>query len=125
MGLLCDILENMKKNDMILAAVLLALALVTGGVYYGLHRSPAAYAEVSVDGTVVEKLDLTVDREYTVESADGGVNRLVVEDGSVWCEEANCPDALCVRQGKQNRDGSVIVCLPHRMIVKIIGEAAE
>ena len=107
----------MKKNDMILAAVLLALALVTGGAYYGMHRSPAAYAEVSVDGTV--------DREYTVESADGGVNRLVVEDGSVWCEEANCPDALCVRQGKQNRDGSVIVCLPHRMIVKIIGEAAE
>ncbi len=96
MGLLCDILENMKKNDMILAAVLLALALVTGGAYYGMHRSPAAYAEVSVDGTVVEKLDLTVDREYTVESADGGVNRLVVEDGSVWCEEANCPErALC------------------------------
>ena len=37
-------------------------------------------------------------------------------------EDANCPDRLCVSWGKINKPGETILCLPHRIIIRIIGE---
>ena len=110
---------NFQRHDWILAAVLLALAAALGGGDYLAHREPAVLAEVTVDGKLVETLDLSKDQEITVHGARGGVNRLVVQEGAVWCEEASCPDQVCVHQGKQSRDGELIVCLPSLMIVQI------
>ena len=35
--------------------------------------------------------------------------------------EANCPDHICVRQGKIHYTGQVITCLPNRLTVTIEG----
>lgn len=114
--------KTLKRQDLILAAVLLVLAAVLGGEYYFTHRTPAVRAEVTVDGEVVETLDLSKDQEITIHGAGGGTNHLIIKDGEIWCSEASCPDLVCVHQGKQSLDGSLIVCLPNRMIVQIIGE---
>ena len=34
-------------------------------------------------------------------------------------KEANCPDKLCIHQGKISKNGETIVCLPHGLIVEI------
>ena len=73
-------------------------------------------------GKLAETLDLSKDQEVTIHGAHNGVNRLVVKDGEIWCEEATCPDQVCVHQGKQSRDGEMIVCLPSLMIVQVKGE---
>lgn len=114
--------KTLKRQDLILAAVLLLLAAVLGGGYYLTHRTPAVRAEVTVDGKLVETLDLSRDQEVTIQGARGGTNHLVVKDGEIWCSEATCPDRVCIHQGKQSLDGSLIVCLPNLMIVQIIGE---
>lgn len=113
---------SQKRNDRILAIVVLVIALVSGGGYYFTHRTPALRAEVTVDGTLVETLDLSRDQEITIQNANGGANHLIVQDGTIWCSEASCPDGVCIHQGKQDRDGDMIVCLPNRMIVKVIGK---
>lgn len=113
--------SRQKKHDAILAAVLLVLAAVLGGGYYLTHRIPAMRAEVTVDGELVETLDLSRDQEITIHGARDGVNVLVVKDGEIWCEKASCPDQVCVRQGKQSRDGEMIICLPSLMIVQVKG----
>lgn len=82
-------------------------------------------AEVTIDGELVETLDLSKDQEVTIHGARGGMNRLVVQDGEIWCEEASCPDQVCVHQGKQSRDGELIVCLPSLMIVQIKGRNSD
>lgn len=110
----------MKKNDLILAAAALAAALTAGGVYHITHQAPAVFAEVSSDGEVIERLDISKDQEITV-SGNEGTNRLVIEDGTIRCSDASCPDKLCVTQGKKSLNGDVIVCLPNKMIVTIIG----
>ena len=55
-------MENMKsvrkRNDLVLAVVLLLVAAVGGGAFYFTHREPAVLAEVTVDGRLVETLDL-------------------------------------------------------------------
>ena len=114
--------RKQKRNDMLLVMVLLVLAAILGGGYYWMHRIPAIRAEVMVDGELVETLDLSKNQEVTISGPGGGVNRLVVEDGKIWCEEASCPDKVCIRQGKQSQDGGQIVCLPNRMFVKVTGD---
>ena len=83
--------RKQKRNDMLLVMVLLVLAAILGGGYYWMHRIPAIRAEVMVDGELVETLDLSKNQEVTISGPGGGVNRLVVEDGKIWCEEAFCP----------------------------------
>lgn len=114
--------HSQKRNDLILAIVLLVIALISGGGYYLTHRTPALRAEITVDGKLVETLDLSKDQEITIHSAHNGTNRLIIQNGAIWCAEASCPDGVCVHQGKQERDGDLIVCLPNLMIVQVIGK---
>lgn len=114
-------IRKRKKNDIMLAVILIVLAAVLGGGYYWMHRAPALRAEITVDGELVKILDLSEDQKVTIYGAGGGENHLAVENGVIWCEEASCPDKVCVRQGKQSRDGEQIVCLPNRMFVKVTG----
>lgn len=110
-----------KKHDLILVILLLALAALLGGWYYWTHRTPALRAEVTVDGDLVEVLDMSKDQEVTIQGPRGGTNHLIVRDGQIWCDDATCPDKVCIHQGKQSLDGGIIVCLPNYMIVQVIG----
>lgn len=114
--------NHFLKRNLVFAAVILVIAAVSGGGYYLNHRTPALRAEVTVDGKLVETLDLSKDQEVTIHGAHDGTNHLIVKDGEVWCAEASCPDKVCVHQGKQSLDGGLIVCLPNLMIVQVIGE---
>ena len=40
-------------------------------------------------------------------------------------KDAECPDKLCMRQGAISRDGQTIVCLPHKLVVEVIGGEKE
>ena len=105
----------LKKQDMILIAVILAAAVL---LFLGaklMHKSPAEIVEVSVDGKVVE----TLDQELTIDSVSGGTNHLIIKDGEAWVSEATCPDKICVHQGKIHLDGEIIVCLPNKMTAQI------
>ncbi len=118
-----DILKDKTAiRDIILVILLVVLA---GGMYIGnriMNRKPAIIVEVSVDGVVVEELDLSKDTEIVVKGYHGGTNTLVIEDGQVYITDATCPDKVCIHQGKINRSGEMIVCLPNLMIAKIVGE---
>lgn len=87
----------------------------------GLHSGPAAFLEISVDGTVVETLELHKDQEYTVKNDQGGVNVFVIRDGKAWVTEASCPDKICMDQGQVSQEGEMIVCLPNRMTARVMG----
>ena len=114
--------QKTKKNDLILLIILLLICAVSGAGYYFTHRTPALRAEVSIDGEIVQVLDLSRDQEVTIQGARYGTNHLVVKNGEIWCSDASCPDKVCVHQGKQSMDGDSITCLPNLMFVWIIGE---
>lgn len=109
-----------RKKDLLL--VLIVLILAAGGflVNYMMYRKPAAMVEVTVDGTVVDTFDLTRNTDIVINGYGGGTNHLIIEDGVVWISEASCPDHICVYQGKISMNGELIVCLPNRMIAKIV-----
>lgn len=115
-------MNNKKKRDLLLVVGILIIA----GVFYignwFLNRQPAALVEISIDGEVIESLDLTKDTEITVENGKGGTNHLIIQDGRTRISDASCPDKICIHQGEISRNGEMIVCLPNLMIAKIVGE---
>ena len=105
--------------------LLIAAMLLLAGVLYLVFASNSASAEgvvVRIDGEDVAKYSLYENGEY---SLNGGSNILVIENGYAWLRDANCPDSLCVKQGKISRTGQVITCLPNRLTVTVYGGEQE
>lgn len=116
-------MKNRKtKRDLILVLVILVIA---GGFYAAnllINRKPPVIVEVSIDGKITEELDLRKDTELVLQSSSGGTNTLIIKDGAAYISHATCPDKICIHQGKISKSGEMIVCLPNRLIVKIVGE---
>lgn len=105
---------------LILGAVFLLLALLTALQYLG--GKPAASAAVYADGELLRTIDLSLEGEYRIESAEGW-NLLTVRDGRLAVTAASCPDGDCIRCGERNSDPP-IVCLPNRISIRF-SEAGE
>ena len=117
---------KLKKADVILIAVIFCAALAGLGYWY-LTREEGARAVVTretEEGTViVADLPLSEDTEMEIEGPDGDRNYLVIRDGAAYITEANCPDRICVESYRSGirYDGETIICLPHKLVVEIVG----
>ena len=115
----------MKKKDIIIiaAALLCALALyLVSQVSLGAEASSVV---VTVDGREMLRRPLAMENSYEIAQEDGSVNVIRVEDGAVFMQEANCRDGLCIRQGRMKNAAKTIVCLPHKLVVQLMGDAPE
>ena len=110
------------KRDIILVLSMVIIAAAAFLIINFAVKKDGSYAVIKVDGKVIKTLDLN-SGETTIEvnGYQGGVNKVVINDGKVSMTEADCPDELCVKTGKISRVGETIVCLPHRVVVEIKG----
>lgn len=105
--------------------LLLALAVAASAGWLLLRdRAPdAPVARITRDGVLLEEIDLDrVGEPYSFTLEDGsGTNTVQVERGRIRISQADCPDRVCVNQGWIS-DGTVpIVCLPHKLMIEIVG----
>jgi hypothetical protein len=117
-------LSSMMRGFTIADGVVLAI-LVIGGVV-GLvdvasSVAPGTMVVVEVDGTAVRKLSLSQPSRTSL-PVRGGALVVEVRDGRVAVTSADCPNHVCVRTGWRSHSGEVIVCVPNRVIVKILGK---
>ena len=112
----------MKKNDWILAGVIVVIAAVV--LLFQLTRKNSGEGEVSVsvDGEKFGIYSLTEDRTVDI----NGTNRLIIENGTARMEWADCSDQICVEHNAISREGESIICLPNKVVVAVeSGEEAE
>jgi hypothetical protein len=107
----------MKKRDIILIASILAVAIALF-LIVELTKEEGAGVTVKVDGVKVAEYSLSADGTYPL---NGGTNILVIENGKAYLSDANCPDKLCVHQGKISMTGETITCLPNKLTVSVFG----
>ena len=107
----------MKKRDFILIGIIV-LVIIALYLVISLTKQEGAYVIVRVDGEQVAKYSLYEDGEYQL---NGGTNVLKIENGKAFLISANCPDHLCVKQGKIDQGGETITCLPNRLTVTVYG----
>lgn len=106
--------------DIILIFALLALALSVF-FFFELSKQDGAYVRISIDSELYKEISLSSDGEYAL----GEGNTLVISDGEAYMKHADCPDKLCINQGKISRTGERIVCLPNKVLVEVIGADEE
>ena len=115
--------SGLKWGDFVIIAVVLLLAAALTA-WFALGTSDGQlYAEVWQDDVLVERVKLTdeTDREIDLD----GHNVIVLAGKTARMESADCHDQVCVRTGTLTREGQVAVCLPNRVILKIVGETSE
>lgn len=112
-----------RTAKIILALLILAAAASAAAILRPKAETVSPVARISRDGVVLEEIALNqVTERYTlVLEDDSGSNTILVEPGRICVVEADCPDQICVEQGFIS-DGTVpIVCLPHRLVIEIVG----
>ena len=111
-----------KRGDLYLIVGCLLAALICCGLWLGLRRDGAAVV-VEQDGKETARYALDENRTVRIKG-QGGYNLLVIEGGEAWLLEADCPNLLCVKTGRIRYAGQSIVCLPHKVAVRIVGGAS-
>ncbi len=112
----------LTRGDIGLIVGCLLAALICCGLWLGLRRDGAAVV-VEQDGKETARYALDENRTVRIKG-QGGYNLLVIEGGEAWLLEADCPNLLCVKTGKIRYAGQSIVCLPHKVAVRIVGGAS-
>lgn len=116
--------KALKKKDWIVIFVFLIAAVLGIGIRFVGSAKEAGIAEVFQDGELIYQLSLEESGTYRI-TWGAERNVIVIDNGSVFIEEATCPDKLCEKQGKISAVGERIVCLPNRLVVQISGEKAD
>ena len=109
-----------KRKDFILLFVLLCVGILILLISV-LRKTEGNYIVIQQNGVIIEELSLKENGTYVVE--DGTYyNKLVIRDGAVYVEDANCRDLICVRHGSISKVNETITCLPHKLIVYVVGD---
>jgi len=109
----------MKKRDFLFAfAVIITAAAVF--LIIKPHSESADTVRITVDGKLFCEKPLSEDCEIDI----NGTNTAVIENGSVYMKSAQCPDKLCIRQGKAHDGSKKIICLPNKVIIEV-GKKSE
>lgn len=109
---------SMKRADMILGAAVLLLCAVWLGAR-ALRSRDGACVIAKLDGQPYGSYDLAKDQEIDI----GPGNHISIQNGTVRMTYANCPDHICVHQGRISTDGAMITCLPNRVTVQVKADA--
>lgn len=111
----------MKRNDWLLAAGILIVAVVLFCVPIFRGAQNGGSVSVMVDGELFGTYSLGVDQTVDI----NGSNRLVISGGTARMEWADCPDQVCVHHREISLDGESIICLPNRVVLAVEGRETD
>ncbi len=111
-------MKFLRKADIVLILVLLLIPCAM--LLYNVKTASArtgAYLLVTVDGYERGRYSLGEDQTIRI----GETNVCEIRDGRVKMIHADCPDQICVYSRDIGAEGGIIVCLPNKVILEIIG----
>jgi hypothetical protein len=116
----------LKKGDIVLIISIIIIAAVFVGMRFFNNKNQHRIAEIIQDKVVVKRIDLDKVNKQERIKVPGLFNEIVlVEQGRIRFEQAECPDKVCVKTGWLSRTGDSATCIPNRAMIRIIGENKE
>lgn len=102
-------------------AILLVLTL---GAFVPLmiftNNAQASTAQIKSWGKVIKTVNLAQNQTFTV-NHEGEINTVQVQNGKIRVSYANCENQIDVKAGWKSRNGQTIVCLPHNLVITLVG----
>lgn len=119
---------KLKSLDIVVIVVIIIITLSSSAVpFINSHKSVSSkYVEIQVKGKLYKKLPLDNNRSEKITiKTDLGENIIDISNGKVKISDADCPDKICIKDGSISSPGSILVCLPHKVVVQIKGENVD
>lgn len=116
-----------SKYDFLIWAIIIVIAL--GGII--IYRQISCYGAdevyIMVDGEEYETIPLNKEKEDNYREIKGvnGDTIIEIKQGQVRAVQSACPDKICIHYGWISKPGQMIVCLPNRVVVKIISSQEQ
>lgn len=113
-----------SMRNIVAVGVIAVVAAAAFGLWSAFGASAASQANALVavvhdgDGGTHEYA-LDTDAQETITTSLGS-NLVVVSNGRVHVQEADCPNHDCIKQGEIDTPGKQIVCLPHKLWIEIV-----
>lgn len=114
------VLKKTKIADFILITLLILTGIISS---YYLHSNKHKNKKVIIElfGKIYGIYDLNKDAIISLKGPYSDM-KINIENGYVFVSESECPQKLCIKMGKKNRENDVIVCIPNHLIIRIEGE---
>lgn len=117
-----------QGDKTVLIVVLLVVLLVGGFIWLWKNHSQVTDVDVpqvviEVNGEIKEQFPLTDLEPGDRRQIEGALGYSVVKGGEnkVMMVESPCPDKICIGMGWISHPGEAIVCLPNRVVIRVIG----
>lgn len=115
---------KLRWGDFVICAAVLVLAGVIM-LPFLFQPSDSLTCEIKQGDEVVKTIRLADGYQDTITLTNGDITNVIEVDGkSVRFASSDCPDQVCVHTGTLTRAGQMAVCLPTRVVVRLIGQDA-
>lgn len=116
-------------TDAIVIFTLLIISFTPLAIFhysYAQSANDEVVAYISIDGEVVDTFTLSESTPHELKTyypAGDQYNIIEVDGTRIRVKEDNSPDQIAVKTGWISRPGETSICLPHKLIIDIRGEA--
>ena len=117
----------MRKNDYLLISFLLIVALVGYFIHSMGNSSNNKILLIQQDNKIIQRINLyslKVATKLILPTVHGELILHYDKEGA-WVESSPCPDKICIHQGKINKPGQTIACLPEKILLSLVSTEKE
>ncbi|MCD6081434.1 NusG domain II-containing protein [candidate division WOR-3 bacterium] len=110
---------KLKPADYVLVVILLAVSLYLFANQRATYQP--RYGVIYLNGKPYYRFYLNKNQIIKVDGPLGS-SYVEVKDGRVRMLQSPCPLKLCMKQGWVDKPGSVIICVPNRIVIELKGK---
>ncbi|MGL5543986.1 MAG: NusG domain II-containing protein [Cetobacterium sp.] len=117
--------QYFRKGDLLIYLILIVVFSTLGYGVTKFKTTDAANAEIYVNNSLKYVYSLqNEEKDVFVQTDIGGVN-IKIKDKKIRVTTSNSPLKLNVKQGWIGQPGEVIIGVPDKLIIKIVGKKSE
>lgn len=110
-----------RKSDLIVIGILIVISIISLVCVRTLFVKKGSSVQVFIDNKPNKSFDLNKDNNYLINTKEG-YNLLVIKNGKARVAEADCVEQICVNTKEISKDGESIICLPHKVVIRIVSD---
>lgn len=103
-------------DKILIGVVLLAIGLSIWWIFKG---NKAEFVEIQTPETI-KRVNLSVRPQMVSVYGALGTTTIEIREKKVKVVSSPCPQKMCVKMGWRGKNGETIVCLPNKVVVKIV-----
>jgi len=112
-----------KWDKILIASVLLLSVLALAAFEVFAFGKSGERVEIYVDGQLEASYNFRNMQQPVVHEVQSqyGYNKVIIDSSGAYVEDSDCKDRTEIKQGRIYKANSTLVCLPNRLVVRIVG----